>query len=190
MPKYTIDGQTYTIPENEIEGFEAAFPDATIEYHNGSEKFNVPLNERSGFLAIYPNATTSAPTTDDSQPHPDSTIAKVREEVKSEVSQPSTAQVDYEALGVKAPAWEKASTPQRTFRDDLEGAMQVENIRSEIAEQNKKRTPTQYDWAKDTNSAIGKALDEGVITAEQANHYRHNLAERVLPIQLSGSAPV
>lgn len=28
-------------------------------------------------------------------PHPNSTITKVREEVKSEVSQPSTAQVDY-----------------------------------------------------------------------------------------------
>ena len=81
MPKYIVNGKTYNIPDDKVEGFENKYPNATVEYHNGDKRYQIPLNKRDGFLKQFPNASTSAPTPTsevEEQPQP-TAIRQVRE---------------------------------------------------------------------------------------------------------------
>ena len=81
MPKYFVNGKTYNIPDDKVEGFENKYPNATVEYHNGDKRYQIPLNKRDGFLKQFPNASTSAPTPTsevEEQPQP-TAIRQVRE---------------------------------------------------------------------------------------------------------------
>lgn len=62
MPKYIVNGKTYNIPDDKVDGFENKYPNATVEYHNGDKTYQIPLNKRDGFLKQFPQATTSMPT--------------------------------------------------------------------------------------------------------------------------------
>lgn len=56
MPKYIVNGKTYNIPDDKIEGFERKYPDANIEYNNEGKTYHIPISKRDGFLKQYPNA--------------------------------------------------------------------------------------------------------------------------------------
>ena len=43
MPKYVVNGRTYNIPDDKIEGFERKYPNATVEYHNEGKTYQIPL---------------------------------------------------------------------------------------------------------------------------------------------------
>ena len=57
MPIYQRNGKTYNIPDNEVEGFEKTYPDATQKYVANGRNYNIPVSERSGFLFAYKDAT-------------------------------------------------------------------------------------------------------------------------------------
>ena len=42
MPKYIVNGKTYNIPDDKVTGFEAKYPDATVEYHNEGKTYQEP----------------------------------------------------------------------------------------------------------------------------------------------------
>ncbi|MBE6181270.1 MAG: hypothetical protein E7148_01045 [Rikenellaceae bacterium] len=68
MPKYIVNGKTYNIPDDKVEGFENKYPNATVEYHNDDKTYRIPLNKREGFLKQFPNASTTAQPTPTPQP--------------------------------------------------------------------------------------------------------------------------
>ncbi|MBR6806149.1 MAG: hypothetical protein IKM47_06515 [Bacteroidaceae bacterium] len=67
MPIYRVNGKTYNIPDDKVEGFEAKYPDATVEYHNEGKRYAIPLDKRVGFLSRYPNASYNPAPADKSQ---------------------------------------------------------------------------------------------------------------------------
>ena len=68
MPKYIVNGKTYNIPDDKVEGFENKYPNATVEYHSGNKTYQIPLNKRDGFLKQFPNASTTAQPVVEAQP--------------------------------------------------------------------------------------------------------------------------
>lgn len=60
MPIYRVNGKTYNIPDDKVAGFEARYPEASIEYHNEGKTYQIPLSKRDGFLSRYPKATYEA----------------------------------------------------------------------------------------------------------------------------------
>ncbi|MDD3037158.1 LPD38 domain-containing protein [Bacteroides sp.] len=56
MPIYQRNGKTYTIPEDEVEGFEKTYPDATQKYVANGRNYNIPVSEKSGFISTYKDA--------------------------------------------------------------------------------------------------------------------------------------
>lgn len=60
MPKYLVNGKTYNIPDDKVEGFERKYPNAVVEYHNEGKTYQIPLGKRDGFLRQFPNASYSA----------------------------------------------------------------------------------------------------------------------------------
>ncbi len=60
MPKYIVNGKTYNIPDDKIEGFERKYPDANVEYSNNGKTYHIPINKREGFLKQYPNAVAGS----------------------------------------------------------------------------------------------------------------------------------
>ena len=68
MPKYIVNGKTYNIPDDKVEGFENKYPNATVEYHSGDKTYQIPLNKRDGFLKQFPNASTTAQPVVEAQP--------------------------------------------------------------------------------------------------------------------------
>lgn len=93
MPKYLVDEDVYNIPDDKVEGFEAAFPNARVEYHADGDVYHIPLDKREGFLKQFPNAAYEVK----------SQRAFVEEPVYSkeqgDYSQPSQAQREYESRG-------------------------------------------------------------------------------------------
>ena len=59
MPVYRHGQDVYDILDEEIEGFEAQFPEATVEMHDGEDIYDIPVSEKEGFLSQYPTATYS-----------------------------------------------------------------------------------------------------------------------------------
>ena len=58
MPKYKVNGRTFNIPDNEVDLFEADFPEAQLHYQtNDGRKFTIYANERKDFLSDFPDAT-------------------------------------------------------------------------------------------------------------------------------------
>lgn len=71
MPKYIVNGKTYNIPDDKVEGFERKYPDANVEYNNDGKTYHIPINKREGFLKQYPNAVAGSfdqPTQQESAP--------------------------------------------------------------------------------------------------------------------------
>ena len=58
MPKYKVNGRTFDIPDNEVDLFEADFPEAQLHYQtNDGRKYTIYANERKDFLSDFPDAT-------------------------------------------------------------------------------------------------------------------------------------
>ena len=46
MPKYTLNGKNYNIPDSLTQKFESQNPNATIAYSANGKNYNIPVNKR------------------------------------------------------------------------------------------------------------------------------------------------
>ena len=93
MPKYLVDEDVYNIPDDKVEGFEAAFPNARVEYHADGDVYHIPLDKREGFLKQFPNAAYEVKSQRVFVEEP------VYSKERGDYSQPSQAQREFESRG-------------------------------------------------------------------------------------------
>ena len=129
MPIYKHNGTTFNIPDNEVQGFEAAFPDATLSYKSGDQSFDIPLDEREGFLAAFPDAQLSITT---EQPDPMKEAVAASTSANVEPLRGFWANVKEGSkelwIGMKGLAGEAANLVTGTSRDERQALAEIERI--------------------------------------------------------------
>ena len=149
MPVYRHGQDVYDIPDEEIEGFEAQFPEATVEMHDGEDIYDIPVSEKEGFLSQYPTATYS-------------------------LSKPlKTAQPVVDAYGM--PMQPEVSTIEDAPK--VEEKPQ-ENLKSDLFKPQSTETPSLLDMGaqpKDYFAEAGAKAMEGIRQERQAREYQETM---------------
>ncbi|MBR3794193.1 MAG: hypothetical protein IKK27_09735, partial [Alistipes sp.] len=144
MPKYIVNGKTYNIPDDKIEGFERKYPDANVEYNNDGKTYHIPIKKREGFLKQYPNAVAGSfnqptqPTQQESapittpQPNEEEYIKGFGAGVKQGTQQLGT--------GLKYAGGEALDLVSQTAKDNADALAALEQMQAEgkdVAEETK-----------------------------------------------------
>ena len=165
MPKYIVNGTTYNIPDDKVDGFERAYPNAAVEYHNEGTTYQIPLSKRNGFLKQFPNASYETSS---------SFTKKIRErELQAEIMNAADATSRDAAIGeYKAfqgedaqPAKATTETPLSDGWDAKDLAVDMQKMRSSVSgfDRRTKAVGTQLKNLQE-NFSKGGWIDGGTVT--------------------------